>query len=70
MMRQTYAQTLHNDAGATLGDLRESVTTFEDTERIARRVFGCAHPLTVQLGDDLQKTRATLRACETPPASA
>ena len=34
---------------ATLDDLREAVTTLEDTERIARRVFGGAHPLTTNI---------------------
>ena len=33
------------DAGATLDDLREAVTTLEDTQRYARRVFGGAHPI-------------------------
>ena len=31
---------LYQDPRATLDDLREAVTTLEDTERIARRVFG------------------------------
>ena len=34
----------HERDGATLDDLREAVTTLEDTERIARRVLGGAHP--------------------------
>ena len=33
------------DDGATLDDLRESVLTFEDTERISRRVMGDAHTM-------------------------
>ena len=36
------------DPGATLDDLREAVATLEDVERIARRVLGGAHPLTVE----------------------
>ena len=32
------------DTGATLDDLREAVTTLEELERTARRVFGGAHP--------------------------
>ena len=32
------------DDGATLDDLREAVTTLEETERTARRVLGGAHP--------------------------
>ena len=48
-MRWNYAAALVNNAGATLGDLREAVTTLEDAGRIARRVFGGAHPLTVDI---------------------
>ena len=60
--RKIYAQVLYNDPGATLDDLREAATTFEDTDRTARRVFGDAHPLTVDIEDSLQKARAVLRA--------
>ena len=52
--RKIYAQVLYNDPGATLDDLREAATTFEDTDRTARRVFGDAHPLTVDIEDSLQ----------------
>ena len=51
------------DPDATLSDLREAVTTLEDAERIARRVFGGAHPLTKGIEGDL---RAALRARDTP----
>ncbi len=51
----------------TLDDLREAVTTLEETEPIARRVFGCAHPLTVDIEGDLRNSRAALRARETQP---
>ena len=44
MRRLTYALALYNDPGATLDDLREAVTTLEETERIARRVLGATHP--------------------------
>jgi len=44
--RSTYAEALYKDGGATLDDVREAVTTLEDTTRIARRVFGGANPLT------------------------
>ena len=67
-MRGIYAMTLHEDPSATLDDLREAATTLEDTERIARRVFGGAHPLTMGIECDLQRSRAALRARETPPA--
>ena len=40
---------LYFDAAATLDDLREAVATLEDAERIARRVLGGAHPLTVNV---------------------
>ena len=45
---------LYKDDGATLDDLREAVTTLEETDRTARRVFGGAHPLTVDIEDSLQ----------------
>ena len=65
-MRWIYADLLHEDPDATLDDLREAVTTLEATERIARRVLGGAHPVTVKIEDDLQISRAALRASETP----
>ena len=65
-MRWYYAMALYLDAGATLDDLREAVTTLEDAERIARRVFGGSHPLTVDIEASLQTARAALRARETP----
>ena len=45
LMRLNYALALYEDDSTTLDDLRESVTTLEDLERIARRVLGNAHPL-------------------------
>ena len=68
MMRSVYAQTLCQVDGATLDDLREAVTTFEDTARIARRMLGGAHPLTQGIENDVRKSRAELRHRETPPA--
>jgi hypothetical protein len=65
-MRSNYARALYED-DATLDDLRKAVTTLEDAERIARRVFGAAHPLVEGLEGDLQDARAALRARETPP---
>ena len=50
--------------GSTLDDLRESVTTFEEIERIARRVLGGAHPTTVSIEKALQEARKVLRARE------
>ena len=63
-MRWCYAQTFYRDDGATLDDLREAVTTLEDVARTARRVFGCAHPLTGGVEDELRDARAALRARE------
>ena len=68
-MRINYARALYGDPGATLDDLREAVTTIEDAGRIARRVFGGAHPITVAMEKSLRNARAALRARETPPPS-
>ncbi len=59
-----YAQEIYQDDCATIDDLREAVTTLEETERIARRVLGGAHPLTVDMEKCLRKSRAVLRARE------
>ena len=69
-MRMNYAQTLYRDEGATLDDLREALTTLEDTARTARRVLGGEHPLTVDVGACLRRARAALRAREAPPSGA
>ena len=53
---------LYKDAGATLGDLREAVTTLEDTARIARRVLGGAHPVTSAIEDESRDARDALYA--------
>ena len=68
-MRGCYADTLYADAGATLDDLHEAVTTLEDLERTARRTFGGAHPLTAQVEKSLQNALAVLSARETPSTS-
>ena len=76
-MRWNYADALRRDSRrdgkATLDALREAVTTLEEIERIARRVLGGAHPLTVQIETNLREVRAALqwlRAFETPSPSA
>ena len=69
-LRLIYAVALYKDDGATLDELREAVTTLEDTARTARRVLGSAHPLTSAIENDLRNSRATLAARETPSASA
>jgi tetratricopeptide (TPR) repeat protein len=70
LMRRNYAAALYKADGATLDDLREAVTTLEDTARITRRVLGDAHPLTVDIEDNLQDARAALRAREEPSSGA
>ena len=67
MMRTTYARALFGDAAATLDDVRESVTTLGDVERIARRVFGREHPLTKEVEREMQHARAVLHFRETQP---
>ena len=66
-MRWIYAMALYQDPNATLDDLREAVTTLEDAGRIARRVFGGAHPITAGIEEFLRNVRAVLR--DTPPTS-
>ena len=68
-MSLIYGWALSRDAGAALDDLREAVTTLEDAGRIARRVFGGAHPLTAQIEKSRQNALAALRARETSPTS-
>ena len=63
-LRSLYADVLRKD-GATLDDLREAVTTLEDTERTARRVLGGAHPLVVDIGDEYRDAQAAFCARET-----
>ena len=66
-MRKCVAEALYKDDDATLDDLREAVTTLEDTDRIAQRVLGGAHPFTEGVVRSLRIARAALRARETPP---
>ena len=74
LARNIYALALYEDPVATLDDLREVVTTFEDTERTARRVLGGAHPLTSAIEfaqdelRDARAARAALRAREMAPS--
>ena len=69
-MRSSYASALFENPGATTDDLREAVTTLEDTEPTARRVLGGAHPDVVRIERSMQNARAALRDRETPSASA
>ena len=70
-MRWHSARALYEDDGATLDDLGEAVTTLEDVERIARRVFGSEHPHLQFIDSEhyLREARAKLRARETPSTS-
>jgi hypothetical protein len=63
-MRKNYAKALYRDDGASLDDLREAVTTQEDTTRTAVRVLGAAHPTTRAIEYDLRCARAVLNACQ------
>ena len=67
-MTYQYAEALYKDDGATLDDLREAVTTLEDTARIARRVLGSAHPVVRSIEHHLPISRAMLRAREAHPS--
>jgi hypothetical protein len=60
VMKKMYARALSEDPGATLADLREAVSTLEETERTARRVLGGTHPDTERIEDKLQDARAAL----------
>jgi len=65
-MRWNYARTLYENPGATIDDVREAVTTLEETERTARRVLGGAHPSATVIGNSLRESRVALLACEMP----
>ena len=69
-MRWVYAQSLYRDDDATLDDLREAVSTLEDTERTARRVLGGAHPDVVRIEKSLREAREAVHARESQPGSA
>ena len=59
-MRWCYATLLYMDRSATLKDLREAVTTLADVGRIARRVFGGAHPITIAVETSLRNAEEAL----------
>ena len=67
-MRSLYGWAFYKDTGATLADLREAVTMYEDTVRIARRVLGGLHPLTVDIETSLRDARAVLHARKATPS--
>jgi len=59
-MRWNYAMALYRDNCATLDDLREAVTTLEETARLWTRVFGTAHPETPKVQGALDFAREKL----------
>ena len=68
-----HARTLSRTTAArAYDDLREAVTTLEETTRIMRRVLGGAHPSTARIEEDLRNAQAALRAREEtqPPGDA
>jgi hypothetical protein len=52
-----YARALILDDATTLDDLLEAASTLEDTDRIARRVLGGAHPTAVAIEKALRVAR-------------
>ena len=65
-LKEVYAEALYKDDGATLGNLREALTTLEDIDRTARRVLASLHPRVRSIEESLESVRAALRARETP----
>ena len=63
-VRTNYTHSIISDPGATLDDLREAVTTLEETARIARRVFGGAHTTTEWVEGTLRMARRARNAAE------
>ena len=70
MMRWIYARALYKDQAASLDDLSEAVTALEETERVAKRVLGGAHPQVTGIGEALRLSREVLSARETPSGNA
>tara|TARA_B100000459_G_C8492767_1_gene163753 strand:- start:16 stop:597 length:582 start_codon:yes stop_codon:yes gene_type:complete len=69
-MRVNYAMALYVDTSATLDDIREAVTTLEETSRTARRVLGGTHPIVAGFERTLHNAQAKLRAREVSPGTA
>ena len=64
MMRCNYAEALYAAEGATLNDIREAVTTLEETVQTARRVLGGAHPDVTSIEGSLEDAQEALAARE------
>ena len=69
-MRSNYAAAFCKVNGATLDELREAVTSLEETQRIARRVLSGANPIVVQIESHLRDARAALRETPSPAEDA
>jgi hypothetical protein len=69
-MRTNYGRVLCQDDGATLDDVREAVSTLEETQRTARRVLGGSHPLVEKIASYLLAARTILATYKTPSPSA
>ena len=55
-----YSWALYEDTAATLGDLREAVTTLESVAMSYKRVMGTSHPQTSRVQKALNTTRTML----------
>ena len=69
-LRTNYGRVLCQDGGSTLNDIREAVTTLEETQRTARRVLGGSHPLVEKIASYLLAARTILATYKTPSPSA
>ena len=56
-------------ANRTRDDAQFLASLIEESERVARRVYGGAHPLASGIEHALRNARAALRARETPPTT-
>ena len=63
-MRCNYAEALYRDDDVAIDEVREAVTTLEEIERIARRVFGGSHPLITGFEFHLTGARLMIRVRE------
>lgn len=61
-IKKIYAEALYKDNSTTLNDLREAVTTLEETVRKSWHVLGGAHPLVGLMEGSLRDARAALNA--------
>ena len=62
-LTNAYARALA-DGGASLHDLREAVTTFEDIKETSNRVLGMDHPLSCEIQGNLERARKKLTGAE------